>query len=92
MPVSKNRSTPQATRALGGARAVRTGKKMTPVVIQSHHSCKSCAMLPVGSIELTSLLLVLVFSLVSVLLTSVLALNSEHQKVAALQAEVAVAK
>ncbi len=65
---------------------------MTPVIIQSKHICKSCSMLPVGSVELTSLLLVLVFSLVSVLLTSVLALNSEHQRVAALEAQVSVAQ
>ena len=88
---TKNQAKAEGARANSAARAQRTGKKMTPVIIQAHH-CKSCAMLPVGSVELTSLLLVLVFSLVSVLLTSVLALNSEHQKLAVYEAQASAAQ
>lgn len=61
--------------------------KMTPVVIKSSGICKTCSALPVGSTELTSLLLVLIFSLVSVLFTSILALNAQEQKVSILEAE-----
>ncbi len=89
MSGAKSQAKAEGVKSASAARAQRTGKRMTPVIIQSHHTCKSCSMLPVGSVELTSLLLVLVFSLVSVLLTSVFALNSEHQKVAALEAQVA---
>lgn len=69
---------------------MRTGKQMTPVIIKSHGICKTCSVLPVGSVELTSLLLVLVFSLVSVLFTAVLALDSQHAKISALEAQVEV--
>lgn len=52
--------------------------------------CHSCNVLPTGSIELTALMLVLVFSLSAVLFTSVYALQGEQQKVAALEANVAL--
>lgn len=48
--------------------------------------CHSCNALPVGSIELTALMLVLVFSLSAVLFTSVYALQNEQQRVAELEA------
>ncbi len=51
----------------------------------SHGVCKTCNLLPVGSVELTSLLLVLVFSLVSVLFTAVFAMNAQHQKISQLE-------
>jgi len=64
-------------------------KKMTPVVIKSSGGiCKTCSVLPVGSAELTTLMLVLVFSLVSVLFTAVLALNSQHAHVQLLEQQV----
>ena len=66
--------------------------KMTPVVIKSSGICRSCSSLPIGSVELVSLLLVLVFSLAAVLLTSVLALNSQSQEIADLEAQVQVAQ
>lgn len=73
------------------AKLTKTSKpmpKMTPVVIKSSGVCRTCSVLPVGSVELTSLLLVLVFSLVSVLFTAVLALDSQHQKISALEHQV----
>lgn len=54
-------------------------------VVPAHSVCKTCSLLPVGSVELTSLLLVLVFSLVSVLFTAVFALNSQQHKISELQ-------
>lgn len=83
-----NQKKAESSKAASAARAMRTGKKMTPVVIKSHGICKTCSLLPVGSVELTSLLLVLVFSLVSVLFTAVLALDSQHQKIATLEQQV----
>lgn len=53
----------------------------------SGNVCRSCHALPVGSIELVSLLLVLVFSLTAVLFTSVYALQTQQAKVAELQAQ-----
>ncbi len=53
--------------------------------------CHSCNALPVGSVELTALMLVLVFSLSAVLFTSVYALQSEQHKVAELEAIAATA-
>lgn len=51
--------------------------------------CHACNALPVGSVELTALMLVLVFSLSAVLFTSVYALQSEQHKVAELEASTA---
>ncbi len=87
-----NQRKAESGRANSASRAMRTGKRMTPVIIQSHGICKTCSILPVGSVELTSLLLVLVFSLVSVLFTAVLALDSQHQKISVLQKQVEVAR
>lgn len=53
----------------------------------SGNVCRSCHALPVGSIELVSLLLVLVFSLTAVLFTSVYALQTQQAKVAALESQ-----
>lgn len=52
--------------------------------------CHACNALPVGSIELTALMLVLVFSLSAVLFTSVYALQNEQAKVAELEASAAM--
>lgn len=51
--------------------------------------CHACNALPVGSVELTALMLVLVFSLSAVLFTSVYALQTEQHKVAQLEANAA---
>ena len=51
--------------------------------------CRSCHTLPLGSTELTSLLLVLVFSLVSVLFVSLYALNQNQATIADLEQQVA---
>ncbi|MEK7665802.1 MAG: hypothetical protein AAB337_02910 [Patescibacteria group bacterium] len=53
--------------------------------IASNGMCKTCNLLPVGSIEMASLLLVLVFSLVSVLFTAVFALNAQQNKISDLE-------
>lgn len=63
-------------------------KKMTPVVIKASGTCTTCSSLPVGSAELTTLMLVLVFSLVSVLFTAVLALNAQHAHIQLLEQQV----
>lgn len=54
--------------------------------------CHACNALPVGSVELTALMLVLVFSLTAVLFTSVYALQGEKFKNAGLEAQVAAAQ
>jgi hypothetical protein len=51
-------------------------------------SCGSCDHLPVGSIELVSMLLILVFSLSAVLVTSVWALNNQAAEISHLQTQV----
>lgn len=54
--------------------------------------CHSCNLLPVGSIDLTALMLVLVFSLSAVLFTTVYALNVSHAKVNQLQGQLTYQK
>ena len=49
--------------------------------------CHNCHVLPMGSVELISLLLVLIFSLTAVLLTSVYAIDSQNQEITALEAQ-----
>ena len=49
--------------------------------------CHNCHALPIGSVELVSLLLVLVFSLTAVLLTSAYALDSQQQEITSLKAQ-----
>lgn len=55
----------------------------------SANVCRSCHALPVGSMDLTALMLVLVFSLTAVLFTTVYALNLQKSKVAQLESQVA---
>lgn len=50
--------------------------------------CRTCHALPVGSIELMSLLLVLVFSLTAVLVTSVHAISLQQDQIDTLEAQV----
>lgn len=71
-------------------------KSMQPMPMNTVHNslpsanvCHSCNALPVGSIELTALMLVLVFSLSAVLFTSVYALQTRGAEVERLQAQVA---
>ena len=61
--------------------------KTVSVSAKSHAggTCSSCNLLPVGSHDLTALLLVLVFSVSAVLFTTVYALNLQQAKVAQLQ-------
>jgi len=63
-------------------------KKKPTNTFVSANVCRSCNALPVGSVELVSLLLVLSFSLTAVLLTSVYALNVQADHIAVLQSQV----
>jgi hypothetical protein len=49
--------------------------------------CTSCDGLPAGTVEIVSLLLVLVFSLTAVLMTSVSALDSQQTQIDLLEAQ-----
>ena len=49
--------------------------------------CHNCHALPMGSVELVSLLLVLVFSLTAVLLTSVYAIDAQNHEIETLEAQ-----
>lgn len=74
-------------------RAPRRTKAAAPVVEiptqDERPVCHSCNSLPVGSVELVSLLLVLVFSLSAVLITSGYALDQQNQHVAQVEAQLA---
>lgn len=54
--------------------------------------CRSCHLLPVGSMDLMALMLVLVFSLSAVLFTTVYALNLSNAEVAQLQNQLSYQK
>lgn len=69
-------------------RVVSKKTKVVSTVSAMPHSssvCRSCHLLPVGSMDLTALMLVLVFSLSAVLFTTVYALNMSNAEVAQLQ-------
>lgn len=51
------------------------------------HNCPNCSILPGGGVEITAILLVLVFSLSAVLCTSVYAGRLQAGKVSALEAQ-----
>ena len=53
------------------------------------HVCRGCHALPAGSVELVSLLLVLVFALSAVLITSVYAFNQQGAQMDNLEAQIA---
>lgn len=65
----------------------RVNKVEEPVKSMDMAVCRSCHALPVGSIELMSLLLVLVFSLTAVLVTSVHALALQQGEIDQLEAK-----
>lgn len=71
-------------------RIAASASHVVPVVepVRRHNLCQSCHALPAGSMELMTLLLVLVFSLSAVLFTSVYALRMEQAKVHALTVQV----
>jgi len=76
-------------KSVSSARKHASDIHVVPVTMPktSGNVCQSCHALPIGSIELVSLLLVLVFSLTAVLFTSVYALQAQQAKVAELQAQ-----
>jgi hypothetical protein len=76
--------------------SARSSKARAPKVVSvassmppSSNVCRSCHVLPIGSMDLTALMLVLVFSLTAVLFTTVYALNIQKAKVASLETQVA---
>lgn len=69
-------------------KSVRMQSPLTNTPAPAGTICHACNSLPVGSVELTALMIVLVFSLSAVLLTSVAALRIQSDKVADLEAEV----
>lgn len=78
-------TTPRAPRKT--ATRARKSPAVTPIA-SVPNVCRSCHMLPTGSMELMALMLVLVFSLTAVLFTSVYALNLQEAKVQALESQV----
>ncbi len=52
--------------------------------------CVNCHALPVGSVELTGLLLVLVFALSAVLFTSIYALEKQQNRIELLETELSI--
>lgn len=60
----------------------------TSAAVNKKHTCHSCHALPIGSVELVSLLLVLIFSLTAVLLTSVYAIDVQSHEIAELEARI----
>lgn len=67
-------------------KAMKMAAPLEPIK-QAPSVCRSCHALPLGSIELVSLLLVLVFSLSAVLFTSVFALEMQNEQINALEAQ-----
>jgi len=67
---------------------MKKGEKDPALVFVSPNMCRSCNALPTGSIELVSLLLVMVFALTAVLFTSVYAMQSQAQYIAGLEAQI----
>ena len=86
MPIAKKSVVKKKSSKLTKKTQVMKITDPTPVVT---HLCRSCHALPTGSIELVSLLLVLVFALSAVLVTSVYALNRQAGELAALQGQIA---
>lgn len=83
MPEAKKRAPIRRVASRKSASVMPVNKVHAPM--QQSSVCHACNALPVGSVELTALMLVLVFSLSAVLFTSVYALRNEQAKVAQLQ-------
>ncbi len=91
MPTAKKIATKKSTTKKSTVKktkvTVNSVKEETPITM---NICRGCHALPAGSVELVSLLLVLVFALSAVLVTSVYALDQQSAELAALQAQVIV--
>ncbi len=97
MPTKTTEGTKTSTRKVATRKKVAAKKKPAtrkPPMVKATlptqqptnaHVCASCNALPVGSIELTALLLVLVFSLTAVLVTSVHALALQEKELESVQ-------
>ncbi|MFA6522730.1 MAG: hypothetical protein WCT24_04025 [Patescibacteria group bacterium] len=62
-------------------------KDMERVLESTTPACRHCKQFPIGAADLVHIFLLLIFTLSAVLMTSVYALNVEHQKVVELQTE-----
>lgn len=87
---------PRKTSSLVVAKKTRAPRRTRPAVvapvepIATHDDrpvCHECHALPIGSVELVSLLLVLVFSLSAVLLTSGYALSQQNDEMDRIQSQ-----
>ncbi|MBU0613659.1 hypothetical protein KJ766_00020 [Patescibacteria group bacterium] len=97
----KTTKKPVAKKSTRKKAVVKSASKKTPVQ-QLHYSiydmkkalhsvmkpCKECSHFPVGATELVSLLLVLVFSLSAVLMTSVYALHMQSIEIQSLEQQI----
>lgn len=81
-------ATSRAPRKAPVSRARKSAVASAAPIPSVPNVCRSCHLLPTGSMELMALMLVLVFSLTAVLFTSVYALSLEEAKVQALEAQI----
>lgn len=81
MPTTSTKKTTVRTRRPIAPKSVLTAMPAPSGV------CQSCHALPAGSMEVTALLLVLVFSLTAVLFTSIYTIRIQQARVAALEAQ-----
>lgn len=77
-------------RSHGGKPAPKATKPLEVMDMHNHKKpqlCTACNALPVGATELVTLLLVTVFALTAVLLTSVYALEAQSDRIAVLESQ-----
>ncbi len=67
------------------SRALMKRPGVYPVLQKKHVQCSGCSSLPVGSMEVAAILLVLVFSLSTILVTSVYATRVQSAKIRSLE-------
>ena len=82
---TKATATKRSTKSSKKKTAKKAVNKIEAEVKQMSSVCRTCHTLPVGSVELVSLLLVLVFSLTAVLVTSVHAYSIQSAEMAQLE-------
>lgn len=84
--ISKSKAKPKAKKKPAVVNKVKEEVKVesAPTI------CRSCNALPMGSVELVGLLLVLVFSLSAVLLTSVYTMEHQAAKIESLESHLKI--
>ncbi len=87
--VAKKKVTKKATKPKKAKKVVKHANDVHEPLPAIPHVCRGCHALPTGSVELVSLLLVLVFALSAVLVTSVYALNQQTTQLSHLESQVA---